>query len=149
MSRRTDPSSTTMGHRPRHAGFTLMEVMIVVFIIGILAAVAYPNYTEHVQRARRAEGKAALLKTQGALERYFTVNNTYTTNLALVRANAFSGDNPASSAYTIAVAPGPTGIASSYVITATPNANDPLCGRLTLDNVNTKGQERGTQAACW
>lgn len=149
MTRHDNLGSNTMRHRRRHAGFTLMEVMIVVAIVGILAAVAYPNYTEHVQRGRRTEGKAALLKTQGALERYFTVNNTYTTDLATVRANAFSGDNLASSAYTIAVAPGPAGIASSYVITATPNLNDPLCGRLTLDNLSTKGQERGTQAACW
>lgn len=138
-----------MHHRRSHSGFTLIEVMIVVAIVGILAAVAYPNYTEHVQRGRRTEGKAALLKTQGALERYFTVNNTYTTDLGEVRANAFSGDNAASSAYTIAVAPGAAGIAASYVITATPTAGDALCGRLTLDNLNTRGQERGTQAACW
>ena len=138
-----------MRARRRLAGFTLMEVMIVVLIVGILAAVAYPNYTEHVQRGRRTEGKAALLKTQGALERFFTVNNTYTTDLGQARVNPFSGDNAAASAYTIAVAPGPAGIASSYVITATPVTSDPLGGRLTLDNLNTKGQERGTQAACW
>ncbi len=59
-------------------GFTLIELMITVMIIGILSAIAIPQYQQYVTKARRAEAKAGLARVQGALERYFTVNNTYT-----------------------------------------------------------------------
>lgn len=58
-------------------GFTLIEVMIVVAIVGILAAVAYPSYQEHVKSARRAEAQSALMGLASAMERHFTVNNSY------------------------------------------------------------------------
>ena len=58
-------------------GVTLMELMIVVAIIGIIAAVAYPSYQEFVMKSRRADGQAALMSFAGAMERYFTVNDTY------------------------------------------------------------------------
>ncbi len=131
-------------------GFTLMEMMAVVAIVGILTAIAIPNYTQYVLRAKRTEGKAALLKTQGALERYYTVNNTYTQDLTALGASAFSGDNAASSAYTIAVVPGVNGIAVSYTINATPVGQDALCGVLSVDYQNTKtASGTGTQSQCW
>lgn len=60
-----------------HQGFTLIEVMIVVAIVGILAAVAYPSYEEHVKSFRRAEAQSALMGLAAAMERHFTANNTY------------------------------------------------------------------------
>lgn len=61
----------------QHRGFTLTEVMIVVAIIAILAAFAYPQYQEHVARARRADAKASLLDTAQWMERRFTTQSTY------------------------------------------------------------------------
>jgi type IV pilus assembly protein PilE len=58
-------------------GFTLIELMIAVAVVGILASIAYPSYTDHVRRTRRADAQGALMGLANAMERYFTQNSTY------------------------------------------------------------------------
>lgn len=58
-------------------GFTLIELMIAVAIVGILAGIAYPSYQDSVRESRRADAKGALLGFANAMERHFTENNTY------------------------------------------------------------------------
>ena len=58
-------------------GFTLIELMVVVAIVGILAAIAYPSYTEQVARSRRTDAQGMLLHTAQWLERQYTVSNAY------------------------------------------------------------------------
>lgn len=69
-------------------GITLMELMIVVVIIGILAALSYPNYREFVTRAKRTEARAALLKIATNQEKYYLQNNTFTSDLTVLGFNA-------------------------------------------------------------
>ncbi|MFD1217979.1 type IV pilin protein [Microbulbifer celer] len=59
-------------------GFSLIELMIVVAIIGILAGIAWPSYQDHVQASRRADAQGALMGLAQAMEQYFTENGTYT-----------------------------------------------------------------------
>ena len=62
-------------------GITLLELMIVVMIVGVLAAIAYPNYRDAAARAKRNEAKAALLQIATNQERFYLNNNTYTNDM--------------------------------------------------------------------
>ena len=148
----------------KQRGMTLIELMIVVAVISIVAAVAVPAYTDQVNRGRRAEGKSALLRAAQQMERYYTVNNCYpsaatacgsaaTNAQALTAAGvlAFSGDNAADSWYTITV----TFTPQAFTLTATPGTAtrtfaEPKCGNLSLTNTGAKG-ETGTDTLtnCW
>ncbi|MDO9423977.1 MAG: type IV pilin protein [Methylobacter sp.] len=127
----------------RSSGFTLIELMIVVAIIGVLASIAYPAYTEYVIRAKRSDGKAALLQVQLAQEKYRANNVSYGT-LAQIGVSATSPDGH----YTIAVS-GNT--ATAYTATATPLAPfaDAKCGALGIDQAGVKTAGSGTVANCW
>ena len=74
--------NTTLKNKPlRERGFTLVELMIVVAILGIIAAVAYPSYTSQMNKTRRADAKNCLLDASQRQENFFYTNNTYTTTL--------------------------------------------------------------------
>src|SRR5690606_38472416 len=76
--------------RKSSAGFTLIEVMIVVAIIGILAAIAYPSYQDHVRKSRRADAQTALLELAQFMERHYTTNGRYLTSANAAPALPFS-----------------------------------------------------------
>lgn len=148
------------GGRHRGArGFTLIELMITVMIVGILAAIAIPQYQQFVTKSRRAEAKAGLARVQGALERYFTVNNTYTVDPSALKlpkcadAKTPSGDTCDSTNYIITIGvPDGGSISTAFQLTASPVAGrqDAVCGNFTVDNLNVK-TSTGTGAAgtCW
>jgi len=121
-------------------GFTLIELMIVVAVIGILSAIAYPAYQDSVRKSHRADGKTALLQAVQAAERLFTRNNSYLGVDAVIAAASDEGH------YTLSADPVPT--ATTFAIKATPvgaQASDP-CGELTINELNVKG---GAVANCW
>ena len=60
-------------------GFTLIELVIAMAIIGILASIAYPSYLDYITRARRQDGQTALLELANQMEQYYANNNTYQT----------------------------------------------------------------------
>ncbi|MGH8435979.1 MAG: type IV pilin protein [Pseudomonas sp.] len=142
----------------RQSGFTLIEAMIVVAIIGILATIAYPSYQNYVLRTGRADGQAKLMEIMQAQERHFSQNQTYVANLGAgglgygVAANAAVPSDERRYNIAAAACAGTT-IANCVVLTATrqgPQANDAECGDLTLDSRGTKGENgTGTVQTCW
>ena len=88
-------------HRMR--GITLIELMVVVVVIGIMAAIAYPNYREFVARANRNEAKAALLRIATNQERFYLQNNSYTCDLTRLGFPVAAGFVTDSRTYTVDV----------------------------------------------
>jgi len=133
----------------RKNGFTLVEMMVVVAIVGILAAIAYPSYTEFIMKGRRTDGKNALLTATGAMERYFSENGRYVTSAGgSTCPNVFSA-NSTENHYAITAICADT----TFTITATPqNAQSTdKCGSLTINQAQAKGVSGGTLSAtsCW
>lgn len=131
--------------RHLNRGFTLIELIIAIAIVGILVGIAYPSYQDYVIRAGRSDGQAALLNLAAHMESYYTENNSYTgaTSPAVLGLPATSNkDN-----YNLSVSAltATTYTLSATPIAGTPQADDTTCGTLTLTNTNI----RGPSANCW
>ncbi len=130
-------------------GFTLIELMIVVAIIGILAAIAYPSYDEYVKRGNRTEGQAFLSDVAARQERYFSQNNVYVTDDADIAKLGLSNANSPTSKYTLAIATAADD--GGYTLTANQQFNDTKCGNLSLNALGVKGRSGTgkTLEECW
>lgn len=153
--RRSHWGAGLAGRRMR--GVTLMELLVVVAIIGIIAAVAVPTYRKYLIRTNRAEAKIALLQLQTAQEKFYLQNNSFTDNLT-----GAPGDDPPglglqatteTSKYDIDIELGEDG--QTYDATASRHAgggqeDDAECADFTINQRGTRGVSgpKGVQA-CW
>ncbi|MEX0619820.1 MAG: type IV pilin protein [Pseudohongiellaceae bacterium] len=133
-------------------GYTLLELLITVAIIGIIAAVALPTYQQSVLRSARAEAKSALMQVAANQERFYSANNSYSTNADPLSASPQATVESRDGSYVVSVAACTSGsIANCFLATAVPQDNQSAdsCGSLTLTNTGVRAATGGSVDDCW
>ena len=128
----------------KQTGFTLIELMIAVVVVSVLAAIALPNYRNHVRKSVRAEAQAFLLAVAGRQQQFLTDTRGYATTYA---ATGISTPGNVDAAYTLAIAV-PAGTPPTFTLTATPKGNQvgEPCGAIGIDQNGTK---TAAKSGCW
>ena len=133
-------------------GFTLIELMITVAIIGVLGAIAYPSYQDSVRKSRRAEGRSAMMEVIQQQERYMTQNNTYLAFADTATSSVFknfSGDSKAKASYWIGSRACSGDIKICVEVFGTPKYTDPDITELTITSTGVKSCTGTKTSVCW
>ena len=139
-----------MSEAPRLAerGFTIVELMMTVAVVAILSSIGYVAYSEQLAKSRRAAARALVMDVMQHEERFYTENNTYTTDLTAMGYGATLHTDRDS--HGISLAAGATGaIATSVAVTATALTTDAKCTSLTLTSANAQSGTGSQSAVCW
>lgn len=124
-------------------GFTLIELLIAVAIVGILTAIAYPSYVDHVKSGKRRQAQADISELAQFMERFYTEKNTYFGATLPFTQSPHSG----TADYTLRVTTA-AGTPDEFTITATPTGamTGDKCGAMTI---NQKGSKSAAITGCW
>ncbi len=129
-------------------GFTLVELMITVAVLGIIAAIAYPTYQEHMRKTRRVDAKAALMDAAAKMERHYIQFSRYSGTIASSGISATSPEKFYSIAATVT---NPN--SQTFTLTATRAGRQvgDKCGDFTIDQAQNKNVVNGSLNAtqCW
>ncbi|SVB92194.1 uncharacterized protein METZ01_LOCUS245048 [marine metagenome] len=133
----------------RSQGFSLIELMIAVVIVGILAAIAIPMYSDYVTRSRRADGQATLMQVAQELERCYTQFSKYNDNSCSVVNGGVVSETSDQGFYVVTANKLDE---SAFTLTATPQdeqADDTDCGNLTLTHLGVQSATGPDKESCW
>lgn len=122
-------------------GFTLIELLVAVTVVGILAAVAIPNYTDHITESKLKQAHAALMDTRTAMEQVYQDNRAYNcANITPIQTEHFT------------MACAPAGDTQTYTLTSTGRANSGVADftfTINESNVRTSAKGGSSNATCW
>lgn len=136
-----------MDVRRRTSGFTLVEILIVITIVGVLASIAYPSYQQYVVKANRAAAQQFLLEAASVQHQYFLANNGngYATQSTLIGASGLlSTPSNVSSYYDITCAPTTETTSATFTVTATP-----VVGGIQSDDSTLSINNIGSKTGVW
>lgn len=122
--------------RSGESGFTLIELMIVVAVVGILAAIAFPSYRQYVIRGNRSAAQAQMMDIANREQQYFLANRSYADKTTL-ESNGYSLPSDVASNYSYGISVGASAV-PSYTITFTAIGGQTSDGNLTLDSQGNK-----------
>lgn len=125
-------------------GFTLIELVVAMVILGILAAIAIPNYSEYILRSHRSSAQAFISDLASRQAQFFLDRRTYATTVAALN---MATPNDVAERYAIAIAAN-GGPPATFLVTATPTGVQigDRCGAMTVDQAGNKG---AAATRCW
>ncbi|MDO1527499.1 type IV pilin protein [Fulvimonas sp. R45] len=130
------------------AGFSLIELMIVVAIIAILAAIAYPSYISHITKTNRVAAEGCLSEVASYMERYYTTHLSYEGATMPALDCQSAQQTGANYSYAFPASPSTT----AYIAQATPTGaqltRDTQCGTLSLDQTGARSTST-SDTTCW
>lgn len=136
----------------KHQGFTLIELMVVVAIIGVISAIAFPSYNSYMKKSRRADAKVGLSKIADKQERFYLQNNIYASSTTLLGLTNPVVSDEGYYNITVDAGAGTAGFTlTANAIPGKPQANDTGCTSMTLSSTGARNPDGNpaTEKDCW
>lgn len=138
--------------RTRHVGFTLLELLVVIVVLGLLLSIAVPNYSAYVERSRRSDARSALLEIASAQERIYFERTQYTGTVTDVWSHQVGGQAVSSEGFYAITVALTDDDPNRFTATATAQgkqAGDADCTSFSIDDTGLKSATGDTATECW